>query len=298
MAPSSIRDVTDATFQVDVLERSRTVPVLVDFWAEWCGPCKTLGPVLEKLAEEYGGAFELAKVDVDKNPGLAQAFQVQSIPAVKLVVDGRLVDQFDGALPEQALRQFLGHYLGEAGTPAGEEDPVEHARALARAGQPDAALQLLDALLAEPRVDGAGDTKVVDGAALLGAELAAERGDEERARAYLAQLSTDAAASAEARAVEARLALGTLAPGELERLEAAWRAAPGDADAHIAYGRALARAGRHEPALELLLEAVRQHREHDDQAARRAMLEVFDLLGADHDLVVDFRRQLQMALFV
>ncbi len=100
-------EVTDATFAADVVERSRTVPVVVDLWAEWCGPCKTLGPILEKVISETGGAVELAKVDVDANPRVAQAFQVQSIPAVFALRDGQIVDHFVGALPEAAVREFV-----------------------------------------------------------------------------------------------------------------------------------------------------------------------------------------------
>jgi putative thioredoxin len=102
-----VNDVTDATFATAVIERSKTVPVVVDLWAEWCGPCKTLGPLLEKVIDETSGAVELAKVDVDANPEVAQAFQVQSIPAVFAIKDGQIVDTFVGALPEAAVREFV-----------------------------------------------------------------------------------------------------------------------------------------------------------------------------------------------
>src|SRR5665213_298062 len=102
-----VNDVTDATFATAVIERSKSVPVVVDLWAEWCGPCKTLGPLLEKVIDETGGAVELAKVDIDTNPEIAQAFQVQSIPAVFALKDGQIVDTFVGALPEAALREFV-----------------------------------------------------------------------------------------------------------------------------------------------------------------------------------------------
>jgi putative thioredoxin len=102
-----VTDVTDASFATAVIERSMTVPVVVDLWAEWCGPCKTLGPIIEKVIDETGGAVELAKVDVDANPQISQAFQVQSIPAVFALVDGKIVDSFVGALPEPAVREFV-----------------------------------------------------------------------------------------------------------------------------------------------------------------------------------------------
>ena len=116
-AGSWIVDVTDDTFETEVLSRSRSVPVVVDFWADWCGPCKTLAPVLEKLATEAAGRFILAKVNVDRAPGLAMAFRVQGIPAVKAVKDGQLVDEFSGVLPESEIRAFLDRVApGDAGS--------------------------------------------------------------------------------------------------------------------------------------------------------------------------------------
>jgi putative thioredoxin len=135
-------DVTDATFQTDVIERSRTVPVIVDLWAEWCGPCKTLGPIIEKVVADTGGKVELAKVDVDANPQVAQAFRVQSIPAVFAIVDGRPVDQFLGALPEEEVAAFVAKLLPE-------EEETEIARLL-RQGD-EASLQA--ALALEPAND-------------------------------------------------------------------------------------------------------------------------------------------------
>jgi putative thioredoxin len=105
---ASVIDVTDATFQRDVLDRSKTTPVVVDLWATWCGPCKTLGPILEKVVKATGGKVVLAKIDVDKNPGVARAFQVQSIPAVYALKDGQVVDGFMGALPEHQVKEFVG----------------------------------------------------------------------------------------------------------------------------------------------------------------------------------------------
>lgn len=149
-----ITDVTDADFEFSVLEKSFEVPVLLDCWAPWCGPCKSLTPILEKLAREYAGRFVLAKLNTDENPQVAAALRVRSIPAVTLVHQGRPLDQFMGALPEGQVRAFLDKHLGPAAPAEDEEplpDPLDDAAALIEAGDIDAAAQLLDAIPAEAR---------------------------------------------------------------------------------------------------------------------------------------------------
>lgn len=154
-------DVTDATFQTQVIERSATVPVVVDLWAEWCGPCKTLGPILEKVIAETDGAVELAKVDVDANPQVSQAFRVQSIPAVVAIVDGRPVDQFLGAMPEAEVREFVQKLLPskelteiELLVEAGDEDSLRQALELER-DNVAAVVSLAELLAGEERGDEA-----------------------------------------------------------------------------------------------------------------------------------------------
>ncbi len=152
-------DVTDATFARDVIERSRTVPVIVDLWAEWCGPCKTLGPIIEKVVDETNGAVELAKVDVDANPEIAQAFQVQSIPAVFALKDAQIVDTFVGALPESAVREFVERLAPGASkvdrlVDAGDEVSLREALALDPSNV-DAVVALADFLRQEGRLDEA-----------------------------------------------------------------------------------------------------------------------------------------------
>ncbi|HVB50157.1 MAG TPA: thioredoxin [Acidimicrobiales bacterium] len=154
-----VNDVTDATFATAVIERSKSVPVVVDLWAEWCGPCKTLGPLLEKVIDETGGAVELAKVDVDANPEIAQAFQVQSIPAVFALRDGQIVDTFVGALPEAAVREFVerlapGSSIVDQLVEAGDEASLREA--LDRdATNVEAAVALGDFLRQDDRLDEA-----------------------------------------------------------------------------------------------------------------------------------------------
>jgi len=161
-------DVTDATFEQDVIERSKTVPVVVDLWAEWCGPCKTLGPILEKVIGATGGKVELAKVDVDKNPQVSRAFQVQSIPAVYALKDGKVVDAFIGAQPEHVVQQFVSALL-----PTEEETEVER---LLRAGDAESLRRVLDL---EPDNEQA----------IVGlAELLVSQGDTEGALELLARI--------------------------------------------------------------------------------------------------------------
>jgi putative thioredoxin len=174
--------VTDATFQRDVLERSKSVPVVVDLWAEWCGPCRTLGPILEKVVAETGGKVELAKVDVDANPGVSAAFQVQSIPAVYAIAEGKVVDSFIGALPEPAVREFVNRLA-----PAQSE-----ADRLAAKGDEASLRQALELQPDHP------------GAVVALAELLVGRGDTEEALALLARVPE----SPESRRVAALARLG------------------------------------------------------------------------------------------
>jgi len=154
-----VNDVTDATFSTAVIDRSKSVPVVVDLWASWCGPCKTLGPILEKVIGETGGAVELAKVDVDANPEIAQAFQAQSIPAVFAIKDGQIVDTFVGALPEAAVREFVGRLAPGASkvdqlVGAGDEASIREAVAMDPTNV-EAAVALADFLRQDDRLDEA-----------------------------------------------------------------------------------------------------------------------------------------------
>ena len=287
----------------------RQVPVLVDLWAAWCEPCKILTPTLEKLAAEYEGRFELAKIDVDANQGLAQAFGVQGIPALKMVVDGQLVDQVEGALPEQALRKFLDAYCGGAIPAPGSEalgegpeeaDPITGLERIAAAGEPEAALAGLGELIAALEADGEGPEKdeQLDRARLLAARIAMSTSDAAGARGWLDQLSEKGAKGADARELAARLTLGLPEPGELERTEAELAGKPEDPGVLTARGMALARAGQFDEALAALMASVRLDRAHGEEAARRGMLSVFDVLGPEDQRTNDYRRKLQMALFV
>jgi putative thioredoxin len=277
-------DVGDADFEREVLERSRRVPVVVDFWAPWCGPCRALGPLLERLADEHAGAFVLAKLDVDRAPGVAQRYGVRSIPLVLGFRDGEAVAEFVGAQPEAAVRQFLERLLPtEADRLAAEADE------LAAGGHENAAEERYRAALARaPR----------HGAALVGlAELLGRRGEVAEALALLERAVPTGALVARAEQLAARLRVRGEGGADEAALRARIAANADDLAARLELGRALAARGDYEAALAELLRVVERDPQLDDQAARRAMLDVFELLGRDHPLVERYRGELARALF-
>jgi putative thioredoxin len=278
-------DVSEADFEREVLERSDDVPVVVDVWAPWCGPCRVLGPILERLAEEYGGAFVLARLNADEAPRLAQALGARAIPAVRAFRARKIVAEFEGAQPEASVRRFLDALL-----------PSE-ADAFAAAG--DAALASGDAAVAEREFHAALASDPRHPLAMLGlARTLAARGEAASALDWLDRIGPGTPASEPA----ARLAaeLRTAQEGGVEDeagLRARLAADPADPAARLALGRLLARAGRHEDALAELLEAVRRDPHYADDAARLAMLDLFAILGGDDPLTQRFRPALARALF-
>jgi putative thioredoxin len=277
-------DVGDAAFEPEVLARSRSVPVVVDFWAPWCGPCRALGPLLERLADEHAGAFVLAKLDVDRAPAVAQRYGVRSIPLVLGFRDGAPVAEFVGAQPEAAVRQFLERLLPTAGDRLAAEGDE-----LAAAGHENAAEERYrEALGHEPR----------NGPALVGlARLLAERGTVAEALELLERVVPSGAVGAAAEQLAAQLRVRGEAPGDEAALRARVAARPDDLAAHLDLGRALAARGDYEAALAELLRVVEHDPQFAEQAARRAMLDVFGLLGRDHPLVERYRAELARALF-
>ncbi len=281
-------DATTETFETEVLQKSLQTPVLVDFWATWCGPCKTLGPMLEKLAGEYHGAFELAKVDVDKEQQIAAAFQIRSVPTVFLVKGGQIVDGFPGAVPEGQLREFLtqhGVMPLEAAAEAEAEDAVEAAPL-----DPQAQVDVLRAAIAaEPDKE---ELKLDLALALLQTGATAEA--TALIDALPANLSTDdRAVRARARLEFASALQDAPAP---EVLDARIAANGDDLQARHLRGVQLLLSGQDAAALEQFLDMLRRDRTYDDGRPRKLLIDAFKVIE-DDDLVGQYRRRMASLLF-
>jgi len=279
-------DATTETFETEVLQKSLQTPVLVDFWATWCGPCKTLGPMLEKLAGEYHGAFELAKVDVDKEQQIAAAFQIRSVPTVFLVKGGQIVDGFPGAVPEGQLREFLTQH----GVVPLEAAPDEAETVEAPPLDPQAQVDVLRAAIAaEPDKE---ELKLDLALALLQTGATAEA--TALIDALPANLSTDD------RAVRARARLDFAsalqdAPAP-EVLEARIAANGDDLQARHLRGVQLLLSGQDAAALEQFLDMLRRDRSYDDGRPRKLLIDAFKVIE-DEDLVGQYRRRMASLLF-
>ena len=279
-------DATAATFEDTVIRKSLDTPVLVDFWATWCGPCKTLGPLLEKLAADFNGAFVLAKVDVDKEQELAAAFQIRSVPTVMLVKGGQLVDGFPGVLPEGQLREFLKHH-GIEPLPADAQEPAAEIAA-APVDPHEEVMRLRKAIEAEADKP---ELKLDLALALLRTGAAAEA--EQLIDALPANLATDD------RAINARARLGFAAllrdAPPVETLRAAIDANPDDLRARHLIGAHAIVAGDAEAGLVQFMEMLRRNRGYEDGLPRKALIDAFRIID-DEDLVGRYRRQMSALL--
>ncbi|MET4679186.1 thioredoxin [Stenotrophomonas rhizophila] len=279
-------DATTETFETEVLQKSLQTPVLVDFWATWCGPCKTLGPMLEKLAGEYHGAFELAKVDVDKEQQIAAAFQIRSVPTVFLVKGGQIVDGFPGAVPEGQLREFLTQHGVVPLEAAAEVEEVVDTAPLDPQAQVDV---LRAAIAAEPDKE---ELKLDLALALLQTGATAEA--TALIDALPANLSTDDRAVRARARLEFASALQDAPAAEV--LDARIAANGDDLQARHLRGVQLLLSGQDAAALEQFLDMLRRDRTYDDGRPRKLLIDAFKVIE-DEDLVGQYRRRMASLLF-
>ena len=291
---SVVKNGSTATFMADVIEASREAAIVVDFWAPWCGPCKQLGPAIEKAVRDARGKVRLVKINVDENQELAAQMRIQSIPAVYAFKDGRPVDGFVGALPESQVKQFVQRLLTAAGGPAA--DPVAEALALAKeaaaAGDHARASNIYQQILEH-------EPGNVDSLAGL-ARAAVQKKDFAKAKQYLAQVPKEQNGHAEIAAARAALELaetGAKAAGAIGELKARVAQNPADHQARYDLAGALFAGGEREHAIDELLELIRRDRAWNEEAARKQLLKFFEAIGLSDPLTVAARRRLSAILF-
>lgn len=282
----TVQDVSQADFEEKVVAASFKQPVVIDFWAPWCAPCKVLKPILEKLANEYAGKFLLAKVNSDENPDISARYAVRGIPAVKAMVDGRIVNEFTGALPESAVRDWLDKVI-----PSPAEELRREAQQQVATGDVEGALQLLAEASA---LDPDDELVRVDAAELLLA-----KGDADDAQRLLDTLKdVDILKDARVLQLKAQVRLAEMKEeGESETaLAAAIAANENDLEARLKLANVLIASNRPAEGMDQLLEIVRRDRKFRDDIGRKTLLDVFNLLGGQNELVSAYRRELAALL--
>ncbi len=291
-----IKDSDQTKFAKDVLETSRTVPVIVDFWAPWCGPCKQLQPAIEKVVKEAKGAIKLVKINIDQNQMLAQQLRIQSIPAVYAFFGGRPVDGFMGAVPESQVREFVNRLVQATGGTAGDgaDDlaaALEHAKQAVADGDFQLAAQIYNEVL-----EVAPDNLP----ALAGlARCYAHEGQAEQARAVLAKVPTKDKGNAEIVAVQAQLDLAeaSKAAGQIGELKTKAELNPQDFDTRLDLAMAYWAGNQKQEAIDELLAMIKADRNWNEAAARQQLLKFFEALGFTDPLAVAGRKRLSTILF-
>ncbi len=286
-----VKDTTTAGFQADVLAESRKQPVLVDFWAPWCGPCKQLTPIIEKAVREAGGAVKLVKMNIDDHPAIPGQLGIQSIPAVIAFVNGQPVDGFMGALPESKVKEFIAKIGGPSDQEAALAEAITAAKELSEAGDFGQAAEIFSSVLqiAPDNVD-----------AVVGlATCLLESGDAEKAREMLSALPVDKQSAAPVRALEARLALADQVKliGDPVELEKRVTAEPNDYQARFELAQVRNAQGRREDAANELLAIMKAERAWNDDGARKQLLQFFEAWGHMDPATLAARRKLSSLLF-
>jgi putative thioredoxin len=285
-----ITDTTTRNFGKDVIEASRDVPVLVDFWAPWCGPCKQLTPILENAVRAARGAVKLVKMNIDEEPEVAQQLRIQSIPAVYAFKNGQPVDGFMGAMPESQVKAFIARLAGDTG-PSPAEELIEIGREAFEAGDLSRAAQAFA---------GAAQEEPGNPAAVAGlARCYIAAGDLDRAKQTLALVRPDARNDAEIAAAQAALSLAEKADdlGDIAELQAKVEANPKDHQARFDLALALNARGDREGAVDQLLISIEYDRNWNEQAARKQLVEFFDAYGPKDEITLSGRRRLSSILF-
>ncbi|MDX1824388.1 MAG: thioredoxin [Thiohalomonadales bacterium] len=278
-------DVTQENFVSQVVEASHQHPVLVDFWATWCGPCQSLMPILEQLAQQYQGKFLLAKVEIDSQQALASQFSVRSVPTVKLVKNGQIVDEFTGALPEGQIRAFLDKHIESE-----SDQRMQGALLRYQQGETDTALTEMGQILQ--------DDPQNENNKIIYADVLIRENHLDEAKQWLATLPVETSLKSEVRALQARLEFIEVvqhAP-DPATLQNTLNEDPGNSEARYQLSAYAILQGQFELAFEQLLEIVKRDRNYNDDAGRKALLKLFELLGDNHELVNSYRRKLAMAL--